>query len=377
MVYFVIFISLIYIIFVLRLILAFTQIKYTPSTVEVIPQVKICLIIPVRNEAKNILNLVQDIEKQDFDKKYFEVIIVDDFSIDETWDLLQQFEKTSHLRLKILKLHQKNTISSKKTAITQAIHATEAELLITTDGDCRVGEGYLKTVHDFYLQTHRPKLISAPVCFFEPKTVLEKILFVEFSSLIMTGASLIALGKPSMCNGANLIFQKSAFLEVNGYEGFEQIPSGDDEFLLKKMAKKYPQQIQFLKSKEAVIRTQPPENLSQFYLQRKRWASKWKLHEGWEVKILAVFVFGFHALNMLLGIRLIFQLFEFWEIILGHFILKFILEYFFLSKIIKLFTTKKYIWYIFLLQFLYSPYAIFFGILANVGGYEWKGRKFK
>ncbi len=375
--YIIILISLIYTIFILKLIHAFRQIKLYKSPLNIMPQFKICVIIPIRNEAQNILFLLQDFENQTFDKNYFEIIIVDDFSTDQTWHLIHEYQKTSKLILKVIKLNKKNTISPKKTAITQAVHLTNAELIMTTDGDCRVGKDYLRTMHDFYWQSDCPKFISAPVCFFEPKNFLEKILFIEFSSLILMGAALIALNKPSMCNGANLAFQKAAFLEVNGYEGFEHIPSGDDEFLLKKIAQKYPHQIRFLKSRQALVRTQPPENLIDLYFQRKRWASKWKLHQGWEVRILAVFIFGFHVLNIGLGVGLIMQKIQYWEIILGHFFLKFLVEFWFLNLILNLFSSKKYILYIILLQFLYSLYAVFFGIVANWGGYEWKGRKFK
>jgi hypothetical protein len=53
------------------------------------------------------------------------------------------------------------------------------------------------------------------------------------------------IGKPNMCNGANIAYPKAVFEEVNGFDGNEHIASGDDEFLMHKIAEKYPNQIVF------------------------------------------------------------------------------------------------------------------------------------
>ncbi len=368
--------SLFYVVFVLIITYQNTQLKSFKDTNQKLHAVKIAVIIPVRNEADNILNLLQDFENQSFDKSFFEIFVIDDFSTDQTFELVEDFAQKSNLNLNVFKLNQKNTISPKKSAITQAVNLTNAELILTTDGDSRVSRKHLQTFHDFYLITQKPKFISAPVCFFSPKSFLEKILFVEFSSLIATGSALIRFGKPSLCNGANLAFQKAAFLAVNGYQDFDQVPSGDDEFLLKKIAQKYPDQIQFLKSKNATVQTQPPDNLLSFYFQRKRWASKWKLHKGISVKILALFIFSFHLLNLGSGIGIVFGWFENPVWIIGHFLLKFSVECVFLMPSLIFFKQRKLFLYIIILQFIYSLYAVFFGVLANIGGYQWKDRRF-
>jgi len=375
--YLILIFSLFYAVFVLIATYQNAKLKPFENTNQKFPSVKIAVIIPVRNEAENILNLLQDFENQTFDKSFFEIYVIDDFSTDQTFELAQVFAQKSNLNLRVLKLNQKNTVSPKKSAITQAVNLTDAELILTTDGDSRVSEKYLQIFHDFYLARQKPKFISAPVCFFSPKSFLEKVLFVEFSSLIAMGSALIQFRKPSLCNGANLAFQKATFLEVNGYKGFDQIPSGDDEFLLKKIAQKYPNQIQFLKNKNAIVQTQPPENLRSFYFQRKRWAGKWKLHKGISVKILALFIFGFHFLNLVGGVGILFGWFENPAWVLGHFVIKFLIEYFFLMPILRFFEEGRLFFYIIILQFFYSTYAVFFGILANIGGYQWKGRKFK
>jgi hypothetical protein len=63
--------------------------------------------------------------------------------------------------------------------------------------------------------------------------------------LVGSGACAMMIGKPNMCNGANIAYPKAVFEEVNGFDGNEHIASGDDEFLMHKIAEKYPNQIVF------------------------------------------------------------------------------------------------------------------------------------
>ena len=70
---------------------------------------------------------------------------------------------------------------------------------------------------------------------------------VEFASLIGSGACTMALGHPTMCNGANLCYEKRVFTEVGGFAGVDHLASGDDEFLMHKIAARHPTGVQFLK----------------------------------------------------------------------------------------------------------------------------------
>src|SRR5690606_7520040 len=97
-------------------------------------------------------------------------------------------------------------------------HPDLLHIILTTDGDCRVGCDWLKA-HAEIFAMQRPKLVSGPVTFYEGKTWFEQLQTIEFSSLVGTGAASIQAGKPNMCNGANLAFTKAAFQEVKGYEG--------------------------------------------------------------------------------------------------------------------------------------------------------------
>ena len=54
---------------------------------------RLSIVIAVRNEQDNIVHLIEDLKLQDYDKKLFDVIIVDDHSNDKTLEILNKKSK--------------------------------------------------------------------------------------------------------------------------------------------------------------------------------------------------------------------------------------------------------------------------------------------
>ena len=103
---------------------------------------------------------------------------------------------------------------------------------------------------------------------------LENFQLLDFLSL--QGATLGGFGikKPFLCNGANLAYKKTVFLELNGFQGNDNIASGDDIFLFEKFYKKHPNCVHFLKSNKAIVRTNALKSWKELIQQRMRWAAK-------------------------------------------------------------------------------------------------------
>lgn len=332
---------------------------------------KVCVVIPVRNEAHNLPALLSDLAKQNFPKEQLEIWVIDDHSEDETAEKAFFFQKEMpFLYYSKLKKEQKG----KKAALTEALRQTTAEWIITTDADCRVGEDWVRTMHNFYQQTEA-YMVSSLVTFNEPKNFWEKLQIVEFASLVGVGAVSLILGKASMANGANLAFRRDLFWEMGGYEGSETIASGDDEFLLRKFFRKYPKKVFFLKDQRAVVRTQASPDVTFFYEQRKRWASKWKLHQDWATQVLAISIFAFYLSIFWAFLGYITGSIKS-PIILWAFLAKLLGEIVFLQPILIYLGYGRLGYGIGIWQFLYPVYAIGLGIGANVGKYIWKGRSY-
>ena len=333
----------------------------------------ISVIIPVRNEEGNILNLLEDLNCQTYPFSKFEILVMNDGSTDNTVAIVENFNEKSLCSIQLITLPDTPTTSPKKRAIETAIAQTKGNLIVTTDGDCRAKPGWLEAIANCHTVTSA-KLISGPVTFNKETSLTDHLQTVEFSSLIGSGASAIEAGFPSLCNGANLAYEKAAFFEVGGYDGVRHIASGDDEFLMHKISAKFPGQVKFLKDSNAVISTEAHKNWSLFFRQRKRWASKWKHYQSKTPLILALYVFSCNFSIIAASTLWLSQ-----DLPGSDFLILLLIkcapEWLFLGTILHFLKKTVSIFFIPLTQIFYPFYVCFFGLVAQKPEYEWKGRK--
>ncbi len=334
----------------------------------------ISVIIPVRNEEKNIIALLEGLQNQSLAYPKFEVIIANDSSTDSTATLVNNFISTSELDLKLINLPEiEGNASPKKRAITHCVESAKGEIIVTTDGDCVVKQNWLETILD-YFEVHKPVFLSSPVFFSSKKhssLIQNAWLYfqqIEFASLIVSGAVSIKKGVPNMCSGANIAYLKKAFYAVKGFEGNESIASGDDEFLMHKMSHTFPNQVHYLKSRDAIVLTDALPNWGSFFRQRKRWASKWSYYQSLSPKLMALFIFSSNlafCIALFTGDTLL-VLMKIWP------------EFLFLGATLVFFGKIRLILWIPLLQLIYPFYVLLFG-LSSLGKkeYVWKNRTLK
>jgi cellulose synthase/poly-beta-1,6-N-acetylglucosamine synthase-like glycosyltransferase len=338
------------------------------------------VVVVVRNEQENIGHLLEDIERQTYPASHTEVWIVDDHSADATVLTVASFQEKATYPLHLLQLSDflKSPLPEgnyKKKGIELAVSKVTGELIICTDGDCRVGKDWLRAIAGCYMR-QKPQLISGPVTFYEEKSFFEKLQTVEFASLIGSGASLLATGIPAMCNGANLAFTKKAFMEVGGYANTAGTATGDDVFLLHKIHQAYPGQAVFLQSRQAIVYTKAQKNLGDFVQQRKRWASKWNLYTDRRVSSLAVFIF-ISNVSVLLALLLLLTDNYSLRMFFIQIAIKFSAEFVFLTTVLAFFKKLNFVKFIAPLQAVYFLYVSFFGLITHKKGYSWKERKLK
>lgn len=362
-----------YAIFTLGLTWLWARIKKTLVSPTFPDDLFITVVIPVRNEAENIILLLEDLNRQTWPASKFEVLVMDDSSTDNTAGIVHAFGATASANILLVPLPDVRTSAPKKRAIETAIGQARGNLIVTTDGDCRAQPGWLLAIASCYVHTGA-KLISSPVTFTSETTLTDHLQTVEFASLIGSGAASMSAGYPSMCNGANLAYEKAAFQEVRGYEGVRHIASGDDEFLMHKIAARYPGAVHFLRHSDAIIRTEPHRQWASFYRQRKRWASKWKHYQSKTPLVLAVYIFACNfSLLVSGGLALAGLLSP--GTFMGMLATKCIPEWFFLGSVLVFLKKPKSLAFIPVTQCIYPLYVCFFGLAAQQGEYEWKGRK--
>ena len=295
-----IFITAIYTLIIGAFIVGFFRVKNFNES-ENTPENSFSIIIPFRDEAKNLLDLLKSLSQLDYPTTLFEILLVDDDSTDNGKNIISNFKK-KHPTLLIQVLNNiSKSKSPKKDAIETAIQKSTFEWVVTTDADCNVPKKWL-LLFDNFIQENNPKMICAPVTYQVKNTFLEQFQLLDFISLIGTTIGAFGIKKPFLCNGANLCYSKKVFSELNGFEGNNSISSGDDIFLLEKVLEEYPTDVQFIKSNQSIVSTKPETTLNKLFQQRIRWASKTSATNSRLGKFVGVMVL---LMNLLIIILLI------------------------------------------------------------------------
>ncbi len=341
------------------------------------PHIKFSIIIPARNEEKNIAACLQSIFKQKYSADLYEVIVVDDHSSDNTANIIKKLQSLHHnLTLISLadELKGEKLNSYKKKAIDIAIQQSTGEWIITTDADCFVTDQWL-LFYAAMIQQKNPVFIAAPVKMLDNNDYLSALQSLDFMVLQGITAASVSAGFHSMCNGANLAYKKGVFFEVNGFESINHIASGDDMLLMNKMKQLYPQQIGALFAKEAIVSTLPMPDWKSFFNQRIRWASKADHYNDKSIFWVLVVVYFYNLFLLLLLFYSLFNLiaFQYWCIFL---LLKIVVELRFAFPVAKFFDIRLKWWHI-LLEPLHIIYNVAAGWLGKFGTYQWKERKVK
>lgn len=330
------------------------------------------VIIPARNEEKNIVVLLNALAEQTYPKEYFEIIVVDDFSTDATAGTAKSFPLNN---LRLIHPNAPPNQSSKKKAIETGVHHAKGELIITTDADCTPPKNWLATINDFYVK-HNAAFIAAPVKFCNDGSFLEIFQSLDFLTLQGITAASVAGNFHTMCNGANLAYKKEIFFEVKGFEGIDKVATGDDMLLMYKIWKQYPDKVFYLKSKDVIVSTQPMPTWKDFFNQRKRWASKTLVYDDFRIIAVLLLVLLVNCCFIALIIASVINSF-YWWFVLGFWLSKTIIEFPFVASVSRFYNEQKLMNYFFLFQPVHMLYTVVVGIWSQFGKYEWKGRKTK
>ncbi|MEO7444976.1 MAG: glycosyltransferase [Ferruginibacter sp.] len=345
-------------------------------------EIKISVIIPARNEAANLYDLLTSLQQQTYPAELLEIIVVDDYSTDATASIVQNFpaKNIQLISLEAVLGPQKINAYKKKAIETGIAHAT-GNLILCTDADCIMDSDWVATMVSFQQQKDAV-FVAAPVRMASPRKSIEIFQALDFMSLQgITGAA-VYKNIMSMCNGANLLYRKDTFRDVDGFTGIDDIASGDDMLLMHKFSQAYPDRVKYLKSQDAIVDTEPVHTVKEFFRQRIRWASKSGKYADNNVSLVLLLVYLLNVLLFLIPIALIILSFYipvlyFWWAWLGLLLFKTVAELFFLYPVARFFEQEKLLWYFPLAQPFHVCYTVIAGALGLFGSYEWKGRRVK
>jgi len=327
------------------------------------------ILIPFRNEKQNLPSLLNSLSKLKYPKELFEILLINDESEDDFMSVINNY---NYLNIRVL-----NTIrhskSPKKDAIETGINHSKFNWILTTDADCALPKNWIHSFDEF-IQKNDSVFIAGPVTFTTSNSFLGNFQLLDFTALIGCTIGGFGINKAFMCNGANLCYQKSIFLKLNGFEGNNTIASGDDIFLLEKMIEKYPKQIHYLKSFDALVTTSTETTLKSLISQRIRWASKTSFYTDTFTNFISLIVFLANIICAAIIIRLIFSQYIS-TFLITILILKFSIDFCIIFLTLKFLKKQMKIIYFPFVSIVHPFFNLWIGMRSILNSkYHWKNR---
>ena len=330
---------------------------------------KASIIIAARNEETHIGPCLESLLAQDFPREQMEIIVVDDQSVDQTAAVVSSYADRG---IRLISLG-KDEAFGKKAAIARGIAAATHGIIITTDADCSYSNKWINTLLCF-----REKMdavfVAAPVQFRKEINLLDRFQSLDFMALQGITAAGVSGKYLNMCNGANLLYTKEAFLQVRGFEGIDHIASGDDMLLMEKIDRAFPGGVAYCFSEDAIVVTEPAASWAAFIQQRIRWSSKAKNYTSFVTKavLLLVYLLNAAVVSLLLAGIFDFQLLKYGLMLTA---MKTIVELPFMIRIARFFNKSALIAWFIPIQPLHALYTIVAGTFGLFSKYRWKGRE--
>ena len=231
------------------------------STAEHQPGVSV--IICAHNEAENLRHYLPKLLEQDYDN--FEVIVVDDQSIDNSMAILLEFQKKYPILHLIFESNKE--LPGKKRALSKGILAAKNEILLLTDADCfPISSYWIKTMVAHYSAQTPIVLGYSPY----QKENSWLSFFIQYETVYTATQyfSFALSGLPYMGVGRNLAYAKKIFIEQNGFQKHLHIASGDDDLFISQATERHSATINL--DARSFVYSIPKKSWKSYYYQKRR-----------------------------------------------------------------------------------------------------------
>lgn len=308
----------------------------------------ISVIICARNEAANLHKNLPTILNQNY--IYFEVIVVNDASEDDTTAVVEALQK-QYNNLKLVHIKKGK---GKKNAAEQGIAAAANERLVFTDADCHPAstDWLLELVQHF----RQENVILGFSPYLPQNSFLNKLIRFETAHTALQYFSFALAGLPYMGVGRNLAYTREVFRYTKGFENHKELLSGDDDLLVNEASANYKAAISIAPG--SFVFSQPKEKWQDWFNQKYRHFStgtSYKLKHKILLGLLNASHFIFY-ISFLILIILIAN--PFWILLL--FLIRLFLQWIIFSSAFRKLGESDLVKYLPLFDFIYIIYLVIF-----------------
>ena len=225
---------------------------------QILRHPKTTIIVPCYNEENTVKKTIYSLLALTYPKERLEIIMVDDGSVDNTWQVLQQFKNNSQVTL----LSKKN--GGKYTALNLGLEHASGELVGCLDADSFVDRNALLEIIP-YFNSPSVMAVTPAIKVYEPRTLIQYIQKAEYSLSIFIRRVFAELNTLFITPGPFSIFRKEFFDTFGGYR--HAYNTEDLEIALRIQSNHYT----IKNAHTASVYTVVPDTFRKLFAQRLRW----------------------------------------------------------------------------------------------------------
>ena len=174
---------------------------------------KASIVIPVFNEAGNIIKIYEEIKLANIEERIDQVLFVNDCSNDKTGEILNKLSE----KYKIINVISNETNKGQSYSLYKGIKNVKNNIVVTLDGDCQNDPKDILKLLDLYLTNEDIQLISGIRK--NRKDKLSKIISSKIANFIRN----IFLQDGCLDTGCSLkVFNKEIFLKFPFFDGIHR-----------------------------------------------------------------------------------------------------------------------------------------------------------
>lgn len=222
----------------------------------------VSIIIPAYNEEKSIAATIKSALSVDYPKDKLEIIVVNDGSVDRTYEIAKKFENVKGSRVRVLT--KKN--GGKGSALNLGISKAKGEIIITMDADSFANRDAVgEMIRHFY--DDNVMAVTPAMMVYKPKGIWQRVQQIEYNLGVFLRKAFSTINAVHVTPGAFSAYRKEFFKKHGGYD--EHNITEDLEIALRIQSHHYVIE----NAPKAVVYTLGPDNFKELMIQRRRWYS--------------------------------------------------------------------------------------------------------
>ncbi len=269
---------------------------------------KVSVIIAARDEEVNLPRLLDSLRRQT--DKDFEIVFVNDRSVDRTGQILSEFAREMPGRVKIVNNNEEPiNYNPKQFALDLGIEVATGDVLLFSDADCEFPETWVE-YYRYYFMTENVGLVFGQVMVRNDGSFLQRYQTFDQMLINQYNSGSAGLGVPTGCFGNNLAIRKGVMESIGGFKALGYTLT-EDAAILERVGREKSWKIRVSTMRETTVKPAPQQDWRSFLNQHIRW------NRGgfYSTDLMSGISYGFIVLYLVVSILVIPAGF-FWEFLL-------------------------------------------------------------